>query len=170
MASASVFIIHPERDNNILRSLVYEYNDQIFGSTNLRIRFVDSSQASQLGYDFGERIKLEIDQSEYVIALVTPNTRRSIWVNQEIGYAKGKNKHIMPVKTRSMANRGCGFLHSNIDAQLFKPHQRRFPKLDRFFADRLGQKSGKVAGLQVARPIRENARVLTRRPGSSVVR
>lgn len=164
MANAYVFIIHPEKDNDILQKLVSEYNDRTFGNVILQMRFVDSSQASQLGCDFGAEIKLQIDQSECVLALVTPNTKKSTWVNQEIGYTIGKGIPLLPVKKRSMANRGCGLIHSNIDGQLFRPDQTKFPKLDKFFEDKFKKMTVKVVKSPiVTKPIEESRGLPARR-------
>jgi hypothetical protein len=144
MQKARVFIIHSEKDNYILKRLIHQYHEQTFGETTLQIHFVNSQLATQLGKDFGDIVEQEITSSHFVIAIVTPNSRNSIWVNQEIGYARGANKYILPMKEKSLAREGFGFIHSNIDAQLFHARQRRFPKLDGFFRKEFGEKASKV--------------------------
>lgn len=106
MPKAQIFIIHSEEDNYVLKRLVDEYHDQIFGDTTLQIRFVDSQSAEQLGKNFGDMIKQEIDHSRYVIVIVTPNSAHSVWVNQEIGYAIGKGKDILPMKKTQWLEKG----------------------------------------------------------------
>jgi hypothetical protein len=170
MRTASVFVIHPEKDNKILQKLVCEYQDQTFGSTTLKIRFVDSGKASQLGHDFGDMIKDKIGKSDFIIAIVSPNSKKSIWVNQEIGFALGKGVHVVPLKSKSMASKGLGFIHSNIDSQILKPRQKRFLKLDRFFEKKFGSKSARLLGPSiVAKPVDEGKKVPLRRAGPSVV-
>lgn len=170
MQKALVFVIHPERDDNVLKRLVYEYHDQIFGRTTLQISFVSSKEASQLGRDFGDIIKSKIDSSHYVITIVTPNSERSVWVNQEIGYAEGVKKTILPMKLDSMAHQGLGFIHSNIDAQLFHYRQRRFRKLDKFFEEKFGKKVAKVLKRPLTtKPIKESKEVSARRIEPDVV-
>jgi hypothetical protein len=144
MQKARIFVIHSEKDNYILKRLIHEYQEQTFGKTTLQICFIDSRLAPQLGKDFGDVVEHEIASSCYVIAIVTPNSKNSVWVNQEIGYARGAKKDILPMKEKSMARKGLGFIHSNIDAQLFHARQRRFPKLDRFFTKEFGEKASKV--------------------------
>ena len=164
METARVFIIHSERDNKVLKKLVYEFHQQTFGNTTLQIRFVDSQKASQLGRNFGDIIEEEIDNSKFVIVIITVNSQQSVWVNQEIGYTWKAKKNILPMKEKSMAKMGLGFLHSNIDAQLFHIRQRRFHKLVRFFEGKLGPKSEKVVKKPLAvNPTKEEVKVPTRR-------
>lgn len=118
---------------SILKKLVSEYNNRIFGETTLKIRYVDSSQPLQPTFNFGDEIKTEIDNFECVLAIVTTNSRKSTWVNQEIGYALGKGIPLLPVKKNSMASRGCEFLHSNIDSQIIADDQLSFPRINLFF-------------------------------------
>jgi len=134
---ARIFIIHSENDKKILERLIREYHEQTFGETTLQIRFLNSSMNECLGEDFGEKIEEEIKNSFLVIAIISPNSKTSVWVNQEIGYAKGKGKRIIPMKERSMAREGLGFIHSNIDAQLYSVGQKKFRRLDNFFRKNL---------------------------------
>ena len=164
MVEVRVFVIHSEKDNRILQKLFCEYHNRTFGNAKLQIRYVDSQKPSQLGRNFGDIIEEEIVSSRYVIAIVTSNSEKSVWANQEIGYSKGINREILPIKEKSMAEKGLGFIHSNIDAQLFHVRQQRFPKLDGFFEEKLGKKVEKVVKRPVTvKPIGESAKVPTRR-------
>jgi hypothetical protein len=133
MNIARIFVIHSEADDKILKRVVCEYDGKTFGKYTLRIRFVDSKEGSKLGKDFGKIVSREIKTAKYALAIVSPNSETSVWLNQEIGYARGINKEIVLMKEESMARKGLGFIHSNIDAQLFRYRQRRFHKLEKFF-------------------------------------
>ena len=47
-------------------------------------------QNMQYGMQIDEKITNEIDQSDYLIAIITQNTQGSASVNQELGYAQGR--------------------------------------------------------------------------------
>lgn len=169
MVEANIFIIHPEKDKAILNKLYCKYHKRTYGETTLLFRIVGSEKGSQLGRDFGNLIKQEIDNSCFVMAIVTPNSKKSVWINQEIGYAWGR-KFVLPVKKKSLAQKGLGFIHSNIDAQLFRKNQKRFPRLDKFFEDKFGKEASKVVKRPVTvKPIKESARVPSRRTEPGVV-
>ena len=169
MVEANIFIIHPEKDKKILDKLYCTYHKRTYGEVTLLFRIVGSEKGSQLGRDFGSLIRDEIDNSCFVIAIVTPNSKKSVWVNQEIGYAWSR-KFVLPVKKKSLAEKGLGFIHSNIDAQFFHKDQKRFQKLDEFFEDRLGTEASKVVKKPMTvKPIKESARVPSRRVEPDVV-
>lgn len=128
------------------------------------IDYVDSQRTSQLGQDFGELIKEKLSSSHCVIAIISHNSERSVWVNQEIGFAEGSGKFILPMKEKPMADRGFGFIHSNIDAQLFTYNQQKFLKLNRFFRNEFKRSLEDVVKKPViVKPIRESANIATRR-------
>ena len=49
------------------------------------------------GIDLKEKIASNLDESQFVIALLTQSGVVSQWVNQEIGYAHARKLHIIPV-------------------------------------------------------------------------
>ena len=163
MADAQVFVIHPEKDNDVLQKLISEYNDRTFGNTIVKIKYVDSSQPLLPGHDFGETIKTYINNAACVLAIITPNSLKSTWVNQEIGFTLGKEKPLLTVKKYTMSSKGCGFLHSSIDSQLYKKDQRGFPKIDKFFENEYGKTANKVLGSLTIKPTKETGKVASRR-------
>jgi hypothetical protein len=171
MTQTRIFVIHSEKDKNILNRVVRTYNGETFGNTTLRFHFLDSKEGSGLGTDFGKRIMKEIRDAKYAIAIISSQSITSTWVNQEIGYAKGIRRTIMPMKAKSLAKRGIGFLHSNIDAQLFEPKQRKFPRLEKFFTKKSkGNKTAKILGASpVIKPRKENTKIGTRRVRPDVI-
>lgn len=80
-----------------------------------------------------EKIKTMIKQTEYFLALLTDNGLQSQWVNQEIGYAVGANKMLIPILEikpetgERLESRGFVELHDPI---LLNPHAQ-----DNMFAD-----------------------------------
>ena len=54
-------------------------------------------QKKQYGVQIAEKITNEIDQSDYLIAIVTQNAQGSASVNQELGYAQGSNIDKIPM-------------------------------------------------------------------------
>lgn len=167
---ARIFVIHSENDRGILKKLINEYNEQTFGEATLQIRFLDSETNECLGEDFGKKIEEEINDSYLVIAIISPNSRTSTWVNQEIGYAKGKNKKIIPMKEKSMSREGVGFIHSNMDAQLFHYKQRKFLKLNRYFKRIFnGTRINKVLKNPIVKPVKEGYKLHLKRAEPDVV-
>ena len=154
---ARVFIIHSEEDRGILKRLINEYNEQTFGNTTLRICFLDSKMHESLGEDFGKKIEKEIIGSRCVIAIISKKSKKSAWVNQEIGYAKGKEKKIIPMKEKALIPKSLGFIHSNIDAQPFTVWQKKFEKLENFFEKIFeGKRVHKVVGHPTVTPVKES--------------
>ena len=44
-----------------------------------------------------EKVSKGIDDCQYFVPLITRNSINTQWINQEIGYAKAKNKDIFPI-------------------------------------------------------------------------
>jgi len=170
MTQTRIFVIHSEKDNDILEKVVRTYNGETFGNSTLSFRFLDSQKGSGLGTDFGRRIMREIRQAKYAIAIITPRSIKSVWVNQEIGYAKGLKRIIWPMKEKPLAQRSVGFLHSNIDAQIFKPNQRKFPKLEELFTSKFKSKTAIALGASpIVKPRKERAKIRTRKVKPDVI-
>lgn len=51
----------------------------------------------QPGRHISEKVKVEIDRSDGMIVLLSPASQQSTYVQQEIGYAEGKEKLIIPI-------------------------------------------------------------------------
>lgn len=70
----------------------------------------------------GDKIKREIERSDYLVAILTKNALGSPSVNEEIGYALGKNVHVLLLLEKDM-NSGVlshgrepeYFIHSNFE-------------------------------------------------------
>lgn len=102
--------------------------------------------------DFGQRIKEEITNAECVLAIISSRSLKSLWVNQEIGFTLGKDKPFLPIKKQSISDRGCGFLHSNIDSQVIRKNQSNFPRINLFFEEKFEKESEKQIHKQKRNP------------------
>lgn len=86
----TVFISHSTSDF----SLVYQLKEW------LEINGITAYLAEldpQYGESIADKVARAIDQSDCVIAFLTKDGARSRWVNQEIGYAEGVPKLVIPV-------------------------------------------------------------------------
>jgi len=54
-------------------------------------------------------------KAEFVIPILTENSIFNQWVNQEIGFATGLNKTIIPIIDKTKIDSLKGFIHKNID-------------------------------------------------------
>ncbi len=85
-----VFISHSSRDQGLVISLA-----------NLLSKFGVEVSVAEWYLAPGERIDVkvfrEIEMSSCMVVLLTREGIRSTWVQQEIGYALQKNKHIIPL-------------------------------------------------------------------------
>jgi len=59
-----------------------------------------ATQRLSPGTRLDDKVEAMIQESDCVVVLNTPNALRSRWVQQEIGCAKGRSKHLVPLKTR----------------------------------------------------------------------
>jgi hypothetical protein len=86
----TVFISHSTEDMDV----VYEL------AKYLRLNGINvyvSEWYEQPGKSLPQKVATLINGSDYVLALLTVHGERSRWVQQEIGYAKGTGKPIIPV-------------------------------------------------------------------------
>ena len=63
-----------------------------------KIRSYVADRDAPLGKPLPEEIKKAIEESELFLVFLTKNSRKSPWVNQEIGYALGKGVPVIPLK------------------------------------------------------------------------
>lgn len=85
-----VFISHSTSDLNLVQQLKYW----------LEVNGIETYLADlypQPGTTLASKISNAIKQSNCVIAVLTRDGARSQWVHQEIGYAKGAGKLVIPV-------------------------------------------------------------------------
>lgn len=85
-----VFISHSTKDMDVVNEL----------ARHLKLRNINahvSEWHEQPGKSLPQKVTHLINGSDCVLALLTVGGERSHWVNQEIGYAKGVRKLVIPV-------------------------------------------------------------------------
>lgn len=63
-----------------------------------KIQCFIADRDAPLGENLPATIKSAIQKSELLLVIITKNSKRSPWVNQEIGYALGKGVPVIPLK------------------------------------------------------------------------
>jgi len=63
----------------------------------------------EVSEEWREKILTHLKNSDVLIALLTPNYRESVWANQELGYALGKGRKIIPLFVEEVDIRDFGF-------------------------------------------------------------
>jgi len=86
-----VFISHSNEDK--------EFADGLFDSLDNIVEITPymAEYFPKAGIDLKEKIARNLDESQFAIALLTQSGVASQWVNQEIGYARARKLHIIPV-------------------------------------------------------------------------
>lgn len=128
----NIFVIHCEKDNTVLSLLRHEFHDELFGNYIVKINFLDSANPDNLGADFGETIKKNILNSNFVVAILTEKSRKSVWVNQEIGYTLGCDIELVGLMDKEIVGQGFGFIHSGIDVCMFEYGDIKFDKFKKY--------------------------------------
>lgn len=83
--SFDIFVIHAEKDDYLIQKLVNHFQDRWYGHTHFEIKWLDSRKGDFIGQDFGKQIRSYIKNSKYILIILTKNSWKSPWVNQEIG-------------------------------------------------------------------------------------
>ena len=122
----SIFIIHSERDINIINQLESffsqqcYYNSQDNDLTDFMVEYIDSSIGNYVGQVYSDLIKEKFDECHYYLIILTRNSENRVWVNQEIGYALAKDdKRILIMVEDKIKDHRFGFIHSNYFVQYF---------------------------------------------------
>jgi len=71
-----------------------------------KIQSFIADRDAPLGNPLPEEIKKAIEESELFLVFLTKNSRESPWVNQEIGYALGKEIPVIPLKKGKIKVKG----------------------------------------------------------------
>ena len=56
-----------------------------------------------------------IEESQYIVPILTSKSYKTQWINQEIGFAKAKNKKIIPIVEQQILTHLKGFVNSQMD-------------------------------------------------------
>lgn len=77
--------------------LVGRLKDGIENRSDRDIDIYIYEEDRKLGQPIAQKAKNRIRQSDLLIVLITPNSRDSMWVHQEIGYAEGVDCPVVPI-------------------------------------------------------------------------
>lgn len=88
-----VFFSYDSEDDTLVRRLRDGIETRVQGDVEIYIFEDDPNPGGQPSRKAMEGIRA----SDAFLVLVTPNSQQSQWVQQEIGYAKGQDCHVIPV-------------------------------------------------------------------------
>lgn len=101
-----IFLSHSSSDGDIV--------DQIKRTLKKRgIKVYDFSENTNLGKSINKKIGKAIENSNAVVVLITEEGQTSSWVNAEIGYAKAKDKQIIPIVEKGIENPDLPFIRGS---------------------------------------------------------
>lgn len=100
-----IFISHVFSDYNKAKSFAKEIDKH---SSLKPILIVDKKELRTL---FVSQVKTGIENSDYVIPILTKASLTSQWVNQEIGFAEAKEKVVFPLIDSTILHKLKGFIH-----------------------------------------------------------
>jgi len=143
-----IFVIHCEKDERDFKLLTFLYNhftgqyyaSPQFGLTRFDIIYQDSNLSPTLSRDIGKDVMKKIRVAKHVIAIITENSLKSVWVNQEIGYAFGKSKHCFFMVDERLRDGAFGFIHSNMEMQYFNLNTPKIDRIDRELEEKYGKR------------------------------
>lgn len=122
----SIFVIHSELDNHIIKKLEDHFKTQLFFDakndicTKISVEYLDSKNGNYVGEDFAKLIRKKFRDCYYFLIILSDNSKDSIWVNQEIGYAQATSiKRCIIMLESNLRGGSFGFIHSNYDVQPF---------------------------------------------------
>lgn len=101
-----IFLSHSGSDENIARKIQNKAQNMGFET----YMYQDDPQP---GKNLPKKLEYEIKQSDCVLALITNNSLNSPTVQQEIGFARGQDKWIIPVVQKGISHEKFGFLQGN---------------------------------------------------------
>lgn len=116
---AKVFISYSNHDVVLARIL-----SNVFKEQGVECFFAE--QDLKMGSIFDSEIQKEIQNASYLVLLLSRNSVRSAWVNQEIGIAIANNIRILPIAIEGIEEiekeGRVGFLHRTHGATLSQSH------------------------------------------------
>jgi hypothetical protein len=104
-----IFISYASTDNDLVAIL----KDQILiGNSFEPIVIADQRKALK---PLTQKIIDGICKSDFIIPIMTSNSFKEQWINQEIGYSISKGKTIVPIVQKEIIKELKGFIHGEID-------------------------------------------------------
>lgn len=101
-----VFFSYDSDDHTLVRRLKDGIENRIEGDINVYIFEEDPNPGGQPSKKAMEGIK----ESDAFLVLITPNSQRSQWVQQEVGFAKGEDCDLIPIVLDHPETELTGFL------------------------------------------------------------
>ncbi|RKX40740.1 MAG: hypothetical protein DRP33_06375 [Thermotogae bacterium] len=101
-----VFISHSSKDEKLVESLK-KHLEKTFKDV---CYFYTAADDPQPGQNLAVKIQKEIEQADVFLVLLTPNSKKSSYVNQEIGYAKKCGKRIIALVMKGTPQEALGML------------------------------------------------------------
>jgi len=102
------FLSNPDRKKMDLLKILIENQQQ-----NVIPIVIDYQKTP--GMPLTEKVENGINQCDVFIPIITRNSINSQWVNQEIGYAKAKERKCIPIIEKGILKDLKGFIHDKID-------------------------------------------------------
>lgn len=112
----NVFFSHDQDDIAIVRRIKEKIEGR--GRTHVYIHEDDF----RLGDSLSEAMQDEIRKADIVIALLTPNSATSMWVNREIGFAVGEGRQVIPIMLEGTDKRAVRALLGDVRYVVFDPN------------------------------------------------
>ena len=108
-----IFISHSQKDEKIARML-----KQILEKENDIDEVFIFEEKKRYGIQIDRKITNEIDESDYLVAIITNYSKQSASVNQELGYAQGKGLQKIPMMEKGSEKGFLVYGSENIDFTL----------------------------------------------------
>jgi hypothetical protein len=115
MTKIKIFISYCSEDTNKMRALKRAIEKCSF---LMPVVVADNRSPKQ---SLAEKVKRAIHDSDYLVSILTKDSIRNQWVNQEIGFAEALENKIRtcPIVEASIAKQLKGFIHNNIELCTF---------------------------------------------------
>ena len=109
MIRKKIFISYTDKDRNKVRILENKIEKFSLFEPNI---IADRHESLK---PLAEKVIIGIEESDYIIPIVTRNSYMTQWINQEIGYAKARGKEIRPIIENQILSKLKGFIHKQVD-------------------------------------------------------
>jgi hypothetical protein len=104
-----IFISYSNNDKDKVDLIIAELKDH----QTLKALVIANNR--EPGTLLAEKVKNGIKNSKIIIPIITEKSISEQWINQEIGYATGLNKKIMPIIQKDIIDTLKGFIHKQVD-------------------------------------------------------
>ena len=105
-----IFISYSDNDRKKMIAL-----EKAIKESALNLKPIVVAKDAQPGVPLSEKIKKAINNCDIIIPIITEESIKNQWVNQEIGFAVAKEKKIFPIVDNAIIKNLKGFIHDQID-------------------------------------------------------